>query len=116
VNIAVGESDIRFTPNNGHSRLRLSCPLSAEKQSYALQPDRHKKKDRREAASPNSAVVYGSGSGFHYTLSFVRSSLRKLAERRGGTRLEGLYGRQRDLLSQRCEFPGLLGQRFELYA
>jgi hypothetical protein len=87
-----------------------------QKQPHALQPDRHKKKDRREAASPNLTEDYGSGGGFHYTLTFIRSSLRKLAERRGGTRLEGLYGRKRDLLSQRCEFLGLLGQRFELYA
>ena len=32
------------------------------------------------------------------------------------TRLERLYGRERDLLSQRCKFLGLLGQCLELLA
>jgi hypothetical protein len=40
----------------------------------------------------------------------------ELAERFGHTRLEGLRSRERDLLGQRCEFFGLLGQRLELLA
>ena len=34
----------------------------------------------------------------------------------GNARLEWLYGRERDLLSQRCKFLGLLGQCLELLA
>ena len=45
-----------------------------------------------------------------------RSALAELAECLGDARLEWLRGRERNILRQRCEFFGLLGQRLELLA
>ena len=56
----------------------------------------------------------GDNPGFEITRS--GSALSGLAECLGNARLERLYGRERDLLSQRCKFPGLLGQCLELLA
>jgi hypothetical protein len=49
-------------------------------------------------------------------LTHDRVSLSGLAVCLGNARLERLYGRERDLLSQRCKFLGLLGQCLELLA
>ena len=57
----------------------------------------------------------GDNPGFEIT-HWERVSLSGLAECPGNARLERLYGRERDLLSERCKFPGLLGQCLELLA
>lgn len=68
----------------------LSCAMNAEKSP------------RQTRASKNAELN--------------QISLRELAKRLGSARLEGLDARKRDFLGQRCEFLGLLGQRFELLA
>jgi hypothetical protein len=54
--------------------------------------------------------------GFSRTLKLTQIRLRELAKCFIGACLEGLRGRKRNFLGERCEFFGLLGQRFELLA
>ena len=54
--------------------------------------------------------------GFEKRCSLELVSSSGLAECLGNARLERLYGRKRDLLSQRCKFLGLLGECLELLA
>ena len=70
---------------------------------------------RRGGAQMNAEKKAQENSGLK-TLKLNRSSLRELAKCLGGTRLDGLRGRKRNFLSQRCKLLGLLGQRFELLA
>jgi hypothetical protein len=51
----------------------------------------------------------GDNPGFEERRSLERVSSSGLAECLGDAGLERLHGRERDLLSQRCKFLGLLG-------
>ena len=71
--------------------------------------------DERHSLRP-SARSPGDNPGFEECQSLERVSSSGLAKCLGNSRLERLHGSERDLLSQRCKFLGLLGQRLELLA